>query len=169
MKGFCIRCGEPLALTDKICPNCGMPVEEEEVKEPVSPAEKPAGQQPDAFAQAASMEDTAEIPVSEVTQVMPSSEEQPSEDEEDEKVYVVERRPSFFSTLFYLLLVLFLLGVAAFGYCYFRHPDYIDIAMEKIGVHTNFARNVEVDGTYGLASPEPSTEVSPAATEAAAN
>jgi hypothetical protein len=147
MKGFCARCGEPLQDTDKVCPKCGMPVETWETKENEA------------------LEDTAEIPsVSlEETQIT----EEPSE--EDEKIYVVEKKPSIISTILFILLVIGLLLVAAFGYCYLRNPSYIDTAFGFFGVKTNFARNVEVTGSYGK-TPVPTTipSASPSASASAA-
>jgi len=148
MKGFCVRCGAELKDTDRICPNCGMPVEED-----AADTEKNE--------KVADLEDTAEIPSIEETQIT----EQP--DPEDEKIYVVEKKPSIISTIFYILLLLFLLGAAAFAYCYFQHPDYLDTAFGYIGVKTNFAREIEIEGTYNSSSrstPTPTITVSPEAT-----
>lgn len=148
MNKVCVRCGAPLLESDKICPNCGMPVEELDEKE--DPAD---------------LEDTAEIPVTEdSTQVV----EPEAVNEEDEKIYVVEKS-SWVSTFFYILLVLALLLVAAFAYCYFKHPDYIDTAFGYFGVHTNFARNVEVEGTYGQNKPTPSPVISASPSASASN
>jgi hypothetical protein len=146
MEKFCVRCGARLSEEDKICPNCGMPVEAEAEPKTVEEDEQ----------------DTAEIPVIEQTVV----ETRPQENEEEEKIYVVEKS-SWISTFFYILLVLALLLVAAFGYCYFKHPDYIDTAFGYFGVKTNFARNVEIEGTYGQHTPTPSPSASPSASAAA--
>ena len=150
MKGFCARCGEPLKDTDTVCPNCGMPVEPEKEE----------------------LEDTAEIPAQEEdtqeTQVVNSEDVE----EEEEKVYVVEKS-SWVATFFYILLVIALLLVGAFGYCYFKHPDYIDTAFGFFGVETNFARDIEINGTYGskpkvTATPSASPSISPSPSATAA-
>jgi len=138
MKGFCVRCRQPLKDTDTICPNCGLPVEPEKTD----------------------LEDTAEIPVEEEDTHPVNLEDV---QEEEEKVYVVEKS-SWIATLFYSLLVIALLLVGVFGYCYFRHPDYIDTAFGFFGVETNFARDIEIKGTYGKSTPRPTATPSPSPT-----
>jgi predicted nucleic acid-binding Zn-ribbon protein len=142
MNRTCTNCGAPLSDNDKFCPNCGLPVENE------------------------SLEDTAELPVineqaapSPEPSAEPEQEAETDESEpEEEKIYVVEKS-TFLSRFFYCLLVLLLLGAAAFGYCYFKHPDYLDTAFSYIGVETNFARNIEISGSYNSSkksTPSPS-------------
>jgi uncharacterized membrane protein YvbJ len=145
MKGICSKCGAVLSEEDKICPNCGTPVE----------AEKKEG--------TSSLEDTAEIALEDTQETEVVS------DAEEEKVYVVEKKPSVISTIFFILLVICLLGAAAFGYCYFKHPDYLDTAFHYIGVETNFARDIEIEGSYGKAkeSASPSIAASPSSSPSA--
>lgn len=137
MSKTCKNCGEPLGDVEKVCPKCGMLVEDnEEVKVEES------------------LEDTAELPV----------QEESSETNEDEKVYVVEKS-SIIGNIFFTLLVIILLGAAAFAYCFFQHPDYLDTAFGYIGFETNFARNVEIEGTYGQKpTATPTITISPSPT-----
>lgn len=140
MSRTCRNCGAQLADTDKVCPNCGSPVIEE----------------------IEASEDTVEMPAIKQEPVDQQAETQPQE-EQEEKLYVVEKH-SIISNIFYTLLVLVLLLCLAFGYCYFKHPDYIDTAFSYIGVKTNFARNIEITGTYNSTqakvTPTPSASTS---------